>query len=261
MEMLTTTLYDNPKYYDLLFGSDWKAEFDFLKDCFDQHASRRVARVFEPACGTGRLMMRLAAAGYEVSGNDLNAKAVAYCNRRLARHGFAETAIVADMSNFKLRRKVDAAFNTINSFRHLATERAAESHLRCMAAAIAVGGIYVLGFHLTPVGTPVCDEETWSARRGHLGICFRMQSLEIDRRRRQEQVRMTVDVYTPTQQFRIVEEMVFRTYQAAQFLRLLGRVPQFELVATYDFAYDTNQPIEVDSQTEDVVYILKRVSG
>ena len=66
METIEESLYDYPKYYDLLFGSDWKAEFDFLGSCFQKHAKRPVRRLFEPACGTGRLLVKLADAGFEV---------------------------------------------------------------------------------------------------------------------------------------------------------------------------------------------------
>jgi len=217
-----------------------------------------VWRLFEPACGTGRLLAKFAAAGYEVSGNDLNAKAIDFCNARLSRHGFPASAKVGDMSDFRLRRKADAAFNTINSFRHLPSEQAAEDHLRCIAGALAKGGVYVLGFHLTPAEEPACDEEAWSARRGNLAICSRMWSIALDRRRRQELVGMTVDVYTPTRQFRLAQEMNFRTYTTAQFRRLLARVEAFELVETYDFAYDIDDPIRVGRQTEDVVYVLRK---
>src|SRR6187549_671346 len=55
MPALAKNLYDYPRYYDLVFGSDWKAEYDFLLEVFDKHAAGRVRRVFEPACGTGRL--------------------------------------------------------------------------------------------------------------------------------------------------------------------------------------------------------------
>ena len=133
VEILNANLYDFPRYYDLVFGSDWKAEFDFLTACFQKHAAGTVRRVFEPACGTGRLMVRLAKAGYDVSGLDLNAKAVAYCNARLKRHGFPEAAFVADMSDFQLTRKADVAFNMINSFRHLQTTKSAKDHLTCVA--------------------------------------------------------------------------------------------------------------------------------
>ena len=125
-EVIQASLYDFPKYYDLVFGSDWKAEFDFLVACFDNLAGRKVRRVFEPACGTGRLVYRLAKAGYEVSGLDLNPRAVEYCNRRLERRGLAASAFVGDMADFRLPRKVDAAFNMIGSFRHLLDGQAAQ---------------------------------------------------------------------------------------------------------------------------------------
>jgi SAM-dependent methyltransferase len=258
MEVLHASLYDYPKYYELLFGSDWKAEFDFLEGCFEHHARRPVRRLFEPACGTGRLVYRFAKAGYEVAGNDLNRRAIDYCNARLARHGYPPSAEVGDMAAFRLRRKVDAAFNTINSFRHLPSEAAAEAHLRCVAAALARGGIYVLGLHLTPGGRPKCQEESWSARRGHLAVNSHLWSIALDRRRRRERVGMAVDVYTPRQRRRLLEEMSFRTYTCGQFRRLLDRVGSFEVVATYDFGYDLDQPIRVGRTTEDVIYVLRR---
>src|SRR5438093_175497 len=129
---MAANLYDYPSYYDLVFGSDWKAEFDFLRQAFDKFAGRRVRRVFEPACGTGRLLYRLALAGYDVCGLDLNSRSVDYCNKRLIRHGKLVSVVVSDMSAFSLPRPVDAAFNMINSFRHMLSEREAASHLRCV---------------------------------------------------------------------------------------------------------------------------------
>ncbi|MEM6798333.1 MAG: class I SAM-dependent methyltransferase [Planctomycetota bacterium] len=259
METVEGNLYDYPRYYDLVFGSDWKAEFDFLQACFAEHATGTVRRLFEPACGTGRLMYRLAKAGYDVAGNDLNEKAVAFCNTRLRRHRLPETAEVGDMSDFRLRRKVDAMFNTINSFRHLASERQAEAHLACVAASLRKGGVYLLGLHLTPSrGAPLADEESWAARRGHLSVLSHMWTIETNRRRRRETVGMSFDVYTPSKTFRLVNRTDFRTYTARQMDDLIQRVPQFEIAQTYDFAYRIDQPIDVDASVEDVVYVLRR---
>ena len=258
MEEIRGSVYDYPKYYDVLFASDWRAEHVFLSACFDKHAQRPVWRLFEPACGTGRLLMRFAKAGFEVSGNDLNPKAVDYCNKRLARHGFPATAVVGDMSDFRLRRRQDAAFNTINSFRHLDSEPKARAHLECVAKALGKGGIYILGLHLTPTRGVACDEESWSARRGNLVINSRMWSIDVDRRRRRELVAFTLDVYTPTRQFRLADEFPFRTYTAAQFRSLLASVPDLELVETYDFAYDIDRPITICPGTEDVIYVLRK---
>ena len=257
--MSDKNLYDYPRYYDLVFGSDWKAEYDFLLACFDGLAGRKVQRVFEPACGTGRLLYRLAKAGYDVSGLDLNTRAVDYCNRRLERHGFPPTAVVGDMSRFRLKRKVDAAFNMINSFRHLTTAATSLGHLRCMASALAKGGLYALGLHLLPtVGRPM-DEESWSARRGHLCVNTHMWTISRDRQLREERLRMNYDVYTPTRSFRISDDVLFRTYTLRQFRALVASVPQLEIAAVYDFAYQFDQPITPRATTEDAVFVLRKL--
>ena len=258
MKTIRGNVYDYPQYYDLVFGSDWKAEHDFLIACFDKHVPGRVKHVFEPACGTGRLMYRLQKSGYQVSGLDLNPKAVDYCNARLEKHGCPPTAFVADMTDFRLPRRACAAFNTINSFRHLPSERHARLHLECMARALRKGGVYVLGFHLTPTNCEPSEEEYWSARRGHLTVNTSMWLLERNLRRRQERFAMNFDVYTPTNNFRLADEFAFRTYTAKQFDRLLAGVPELELIETYDFSYRIDCPVTVGGDTEDVLFVLQR---
>ena len=257
-ELLDGRLYDYPKYYDLLFGSDCAAELAFLRACFQRYSGREVTRVFEPACGTGRLLIRLARTGFEVAGNDLNPHAVDYCNARLERSGFPATAVVGDMTDFRLRRRADAAFNMINSFRHLASEQAARAHLQCVATALARGGLYLLGLHLTPTRGPRDMGESWSARRGHLAINSNLHSLHLDRRRRIEDFALTFDIYTPTRYRRIAETMRYRTYSARQMSRLLKSVPELQWIESFDFGYDITQPVTVDARTEDVVLVLRR---
>tara|TARA_B100000809_G_scaffold195817_1_gene195277 strand:- start:65 stop:940 length:876 start_codon:yes stop_codon:yes gene_type:complete len=257
-EMLEGHLYDYPAYYDLIFGSDCAAELLFFEDCFEKFSGRTVRRLFEPACGTGRLLYRLARSGYTVAGNDLNPHAVAYCNARLERAGLTPSATVGDMSSFRVRKKVDAAFNTINSVRHLGSETAARRHLRCVADALARGGLYLLGLHLTPTRGPRDMGETWTARRGHLAIVSNLQSISIDRRRRVERFEMTFDIYTPTRHRRIVEILRYRTYTVRQIRKLVAAVPQLEWIESFDFAYDISRPIRVDSETEDIVLVLRK---
>lgn len=259
MQEVPGNLYDFPKYYDIVFGSDWKEEFQFLEAAFQKHAQRSVSRVFEPACGTGRLLFRLAKAGYDVAGNDLNPHAVRYCNDRLQRHGFPATASVGDMADFRVKKKFDAAFNMINSFRHLPSEQLAEDHLRCIAAALKMGGLYVLGLHLTPTKGPRLESEEWVGRRGNLTVLSHLWSIGLDRKKRNERIGMTFDVWTPTKQFRLVDEMAYRTYTAAQFRDLLSRVNALECVETYDFHYNIDRPITITATTEDVVFILRKV--
>jgi len=257
MEEIQGDIYDYPKYYDLVYGSDWKAEFDFLLGCAERFLARPVESVFEPACGTGRLLYRLGKAGLQVAGNDLNPEAVAFCNRRLARYGLPETAVVGDMSNFQLGSPIDLGFNMINSFRHLNTEALAIGHLQCMARAIRDGGIYVLGIHLVPLAGDPCESETWSATRGHLTVNSDLWLTERKLEERYEEYAMQYDIYTPTRQFRIRDKLRFRTYTAEQFCQLIHRVDGLNVEAVFDFQYDLSEPVHLDDRTEDAIFILR----
>ncbi len=259
MEIRQASIYDFPAYYDAVFGSDTAAEIRFLEACFQRFVPHRVRRIHEPACGTGRLLARMARAGYRVGGIDLNRRAVDYCNARLKRIGAVGQVDCGDMSDFEVKRPFDAAFNTINSFRHLPSESSAIGHLKSMARALRPGGIYVLGLHLTPTRGATTDTECWSARRGQLTINTSMWPVEKDRRKRVERFAIVFDVYKPTEQFRIEDELVLRSYTLRQFQRLLASTPEWDWVASFDFSYDIDNPLTPNAETEDLVAILQRV--
>ncbi len=258
MQKTKASIYDFPTYYDLVFGSDTAAEMRFLNKCFGRFVDGPVRRVFEPACGTGRLIYRMGRQGLEVGGIDLNEKAIAYCNKRLKRLGLKGRAQVGDMSDFSVRRPFDAAFNTINSFRHLLTEEMAVGHLESMARVVRPGGIYALGLHLTPTRGEATDEEGWSARRGQLSINTYMWPVEKNPRKRLERFGIRFDVYRPTSTMRIEDVLELRSYTSKQFERLLSAVSSWEVMEFYDFGYEVEHPIQLGATTEDVVAILKR---
>jgi len=260
MKRTKASIYDFPVYYDLVFGSDTAAEMRFLQACFDRYVDGKVKRVFEPACGTGRLMYRMGRKGFEVGGIDLSEKAIEFCNARLERMKLKGRAQVGDMSDFTVKKPYDAAFNTINSFRHLPTEQSAVGHLESLAKAIRVGGIYALGLHLTPTRGEASDEESWSARRGQLSINTHMWPVDKNPRKRMEKFGIRFDVYTPLESMRIEDVLELRSYNLKQFKEFITSVPRWEAVEFYDFRYSIKNPIELDATTQDVVVILRRAA-
>ncbi len=252
------SIYDHPKWYDLVYGSDWKAEFDFLTESFQTFASGKVQSVFEPACGTGRLLFRLGKSGFKVAGNDLNPAAIQYCNQRLEKHGLPASTTVGDMCDFKLSAPVDAAFNLVSSFRHIIGLQRAEEHLQCMSRALRPGGIYLLGFHLSPTQVEPTESERWSATRGHLTVNTSMQLADRDWNRRLEKYQLQFDVYTPTDQKTVKDLINFQMYTKQDFEKLLERVPEFDILATFDFHFDLEQPVPFDEEAEDLVFVLQK---
>jgi hypothetical protein len=116
----------------------------------------------------------------------------------------------------------------------------------------------VLCLHLTPTEGERIGEEAWAARRGNLAVISTLWSMDLDQRKRRERIGMTFDVFTPTRQFRIEDEMEYRSYTAPQMRRLLKQVPDLELVESYDFAYEMDSPIRIGPETEDVVFVFRK---
>jgi len=257
----STTIYDYPKWYDLVYGSDWRAEFSFLQRCFRDLCDIPVRSLLEPACGTGRLLFRFAKAGYQVVGLDLNHSAVDFCNRRLVKHGFEPTAFIANMCGFQLPHSVQGAFNTVSSFRHVIGWQQAIGHLQAMAEVLDPGGFYILGLHLTPTRGHPSDDEQWSSSQGLLTINTDMWLIDRDWNRRLETYRLTFHVYTPTRTELLDTTVQFQMYTRRDFIDLLKEVPQFRLHSVFDFRYDVDQPIPLTDSTEDAVFLLQRVEG
>ncbi|PQO43766.1 class I SAM-dependent methyltransferase [Blastopirellula marina] len=258
---ITADIYDLPEYYDIVFADDWEAEFEFLRFCFDRYVEGDAQRLLEPACGTGRLLVELNDAGYEVAGVELNDKMARYCQQRCP----GADLLSGDMANFQLRQfaqaePFDAGFNMINSVRHLLSEQKAVSHFRCMAEAIRPGGIYVVGLHLTPtIGDPL-EEETWVATRDDVTVTCHLETYDRDLTARIERASLRYDIEKQDAELQVVGDLSFRTYTAEQMEQTLRTAGGWEIAETYDFTYDQVEPIVVDGQSEDVVYVLKRTA-
>jgi SAM-dependent methyltransferase len=250
--------YDYPEYYDLAFADDTRGEADFIAAACQRYAIGPVRRMLEPGCGGGRLVVELARRGYHVLGFDNNEKMLAHLNTRIARGKLSAEAFAGDMTKFRLPQKVDAIFNTFNTFRHLTTDAAALSHLRSAATALRKGGIYVLGFHLLPDDASLECIERWKAKRGRANVSFTLRVVDSSRRTRIERLRVSMLVRSPTKEIRVATEFPLRLYSPKQFSELLKAVPEFELVEVYDFCYDIDDPVRFDDELSDAVFILRK---
>ncbi|MGH7318520.1 MAG: class I SAM-dependent methyltransferase [Candidatus Rokuibacteriota bacterium] len=135
--------YHSPAYYHIAFELNRKAETDFLEACFTRYAGRRVRDVVDVACGTGHHALRLAERGYRVTGVDLSAASIEFLRREAAHARVPVTAVVGDMTAFRLPRPVDAAVCMQDSQGHLLTNEALLAHLRAVRRNLRPGGIFV----------------------------------------------------------------------------------------------------------------------
>lgn len=250
--------YDAPGYWDLAFSDETQPEADFLDDVARQLCEQPVNSVLEIGCGGGRQTLEMSRRGYDVTALDLSPACVKWTQRRLKRSQQKANVLCADMSDFELDRPVDLAHCLVNTFRHLTSEQAAQRHLHCVAAALKSGGLYILGFHLLPPDAEEFDCERWTIHKGATRVTTTIRVLEFSRRRRLETVRFSLKVTTPKRVVRLETDHILRIYRADQFRRLLRSVSEFELLGVYDFCYELANPLPLNDDLGDAVFILRR---
>ena len=123
MRGMTRLYTSDAELYDIAFDWDISEEVDWLIERL------RPASVLEPGCGSGRMLEELAQRGVDVVGIDVSAEMLELARRRL--HGRGEV-VLADMTDFDLARRFDAAVCPINTLLHLTPEQLAR-HFHCMA--------------------------------------------------------------------------------------------------------------------------------
>src|SRR5947208_5279345 len=188
--ILQASWYDYPRYYDIAFQAYTQYEAAFIEAACRKYCPFRARRLLEPACGTGRLITELATRGYELSGFDLSQPGLRYLRQRLTRYRLYAEIFEADMSNFRIGQPADAAYCVINTFRYLLREQSARDHLECIAASLRLGGIYILGLHLLPLGGHNEDSQSWTQRSNETEVSVTARLLRTDRRRRIEHVQL-----------------------------------------------------------------------
>jgi SAM-dependent methyltransferase len=160
--------YTAPRLYEIAFDMNRKGEVDFLVHCFKRFARRPVRTVLDIACGTGPHLVRLAERGYQTTGLDLSQRNIEYLGERLADKGLRGDLVVGDMTNFRLKRPVDAAICMQDSQGHLLTNEQLLAHLRSVGRNLKRGGLYIFDRYMASSWTNPARSWSWSRRRGGL---------------------------------------------------------------------------------------------
>jgi SAM-dependent methyltransferase len=111
-------------------------------------ARERGRRVLEIGCGSGRVLVPLARAGFEVVGIDVSPHMLALAQAKLdATPGAHARLIQADMRDFRLERAdFDLAIVAVKSFAYLTEPDDQLRALTCMRAHLRPGGLLAMDF-------------------------------------------------------------------------------------------------------------------
>lgn len=179
--MASETIYDHPLYYDILFGWDRSREAEFYHEVLLRNGIAPGERILEVACGTGQVGLRLARRGWSVTGLDVRPEMIAFLSERAAAEGVRIDTLRADMTAFEVTSPFAAACNPMSSFRLLESDADVDAHLRCVAAALRPGAVYVLDLELSrsleePAPT---TNESWEMAREGITVRAENESVQV----------------------------------------------------------------------------------
>jgi SAM-dependent methyltransferase len=109
-------------------------------------AERTGGPLLELGCGTGRLLLPLARAGFQVTGVDLSGKMLDVARHKVAVAGLEEQVrlLQADMRHVDLPQQFRLAFIAINSFMHLTTPEDQLAALQAWHRLLRPGGLLIV---------------------------------------------------------------------------------------------------------------------
>ena len=134
--------FDRPDLYDLLLD-----DLHFDLSCWHRFVQEGDGPALEVACGSGRLLVRLLDAGFEVDGIDNSAPMLGHARNKVARLGYRSNLTEAGMQDFALPRRFRRVFCAFNSFAHNLTAADQIATLQRCREHLAPGGVF--GLHLS----------------------------------------------------------------------------------------------------------------
>src|SRR5829696_1520842 len=108
--------------------------YDVICDAFDedipfieQWARSLGGPLLDLACGTGRMALRLAAQGYQITGVDVVPEMIALARKKAAEHSLSIEWVVADARTFQLQKQFPGIYMLMNAFQFILTREDQEA--------------------------------------------------------------------------------------------------------------------------------------
>ncbi|MHC4091021.1 MAG: SAM-dependent methyltransferase [Planctomycetota bacterium] len=236
--------------YDIAFSWDIAAEVDWLL----ARLGSGVKTILEPACGSGRMFPAFSERGVEVVGVELSERMISRARQRMAAVGLAAPRILhADMTDFDMDERFDGAISPINSFGYLLSDKAASTHLQCVARHLRSGGKYLVQMDLLdydnpPLLTP--EGNSWEMQRQGLKVRTAWFGRSFDLESRLETQICRFEVLSGLGAGTVTEdEHILRRWNWAEWTRLIDESP-FALVGCYDGNSDERDALPLDQSLQ-----------
>lgn len=128
--------------YDALNGdADYDKLFESIHNKLVAHGIKDGA-LLDAGCGTGELTLRLAKAGYDMTGVDISPEMLSILDSKAREEGISIRLLNVDLAKLRLYGRVKGAVCTFDTLNHM-TPASFESAVKRISNALEAGGVFV----------------------------------------------------------------------------------------------------------------------
>jgi SAM-dependent methyltransferase len=252
-------IYKHPLYYEVAFSFfDVRKQVDTFEAIVKKSSKIRVRRFLDIACGPSLQLREIAERGYEGVGLDLAPEMLRYLSRRAKEEGLRIETVQADMSNFRLKKKVDFAFIMMGSLVFESNEKFMD-HLDSVAYSLKRGGLYFIQNKMVDwTGT---EEQSWTVEKEGITVktTFNIHWKDILNQLYTERLKLEVNDHGQKRKFVSEEDLKFVFPQ--EFKTLVKLNNKFEFIGWWEGTESTwflDKPLERSKTPSNINMILLR---
>jgi SAM-dependent methyltransferase len=262
MSPLRRNLYDYPEYYDIAFSSETDGEIALMLEIIRRHVPFEVRTILEPACGSGRFLIKLANAGFTTVGYDSHLRMVDYALHQIRVKGLLgkASAHIMDMRSARFEHPFDAAINPTNSLGYLLDDGDVQMHLRATGEVLKKEGIYLIQLACAPERFDPESKNEWVRKRDSIVVKTTWLCIGLDHEKKQSHQVCRMEIEDHDLRFSFEDARLMRLWTDDDWRKTIADSGVFTLEAVYDPA---GKPIPLDSHISgeqgNVYWVLKKV--
>jgi SAM-dependent methyltransferase len=220
---------------------------------------RHSARAFlDIACGPSLQLRELAKRGYEGVGLDVANEMLRYLSKKANEEGVRIETVQADMSNFRLKRKVDFAFIMMGSL-VVGSNQKLLDHLDSVAYSLKRGGLYFIQNKM--VDWTGMKEQSWTVEKSGITVktTFNIHWKDILNQIYTERMKLAVNDHGRMRELVSEEDLKFVFPQELK--ALIGLNNKFEFLGWWEGTESTwflNIPLEKSKIPNNINVVLLR---